>query len=46
MAFDTPNIRVMGVLQRIALCAVVAGVLALYTSARVQWVGAGRPDEG
>lgn len=37
VAFDTPHMRIMGVLQRIAVCAVVVGVLALYTSARVQW---------
>lgn len=37
VAFETPDMRIMGVLQRIALCAVVVGMLALYTSARVQW---------
>jgi len=36
-AFDTPDMRIMGVVQRIALCAVIVGMLALYTSARVQW---------
>ena len=37
IAFDTPDMRIMGVLQRIALCAVIVGMLALYTPARVQW---------
>ncbi|WP_255541991.1 acyltransferase family protein [Lysobacter changpingensis] len=37
-AFDLPHYRVMGVLQRIGLCFAAAGVLALHTRARAQWV--------
>ena len=36
VAFDTANMRIMGVLQRIALCAVAVGLLARFASARVQ----------
>jgi len=37
LVFDTPDIRIPGVLQRIGLCVIVVGPVALYTSARVQW---------
>jgi predicted acyltransferase len=35
--FDLPAYRLWGVLQRIALCVAVVGVLAIHTRARVQW---------
>ena len=36
-AVDLPHYRVMGVLQRIGLCFAAAGLLVLYSPARVQW---------
>lgn len=36
-AFDLPHYRIMGVLQRIGLCFAVAGLVALYLRARMQW---------
>ncbi|KAF1014813.1 MAG: hypothetical protein GAK31_02300 [Stenotrophomonas maltophilia] len=33
---DTPNFRIWGVLQRIALCAAVAGLMAIYLRPRAQ----------
>ncbi|MCS4278359.1 acyltransferase family protein [Stenotrophomonas rhizophila] len=36
--FEPPAYRLWGVLQRIALCVAVVGVLAVYTQARTQWV--------
>ncbi|WP_369349297.1 acyltransferase family protein [Stenotrophomonas sp. JAG2] len=35
--FELPAYRLWGVLQRIALCVAVVGVLAIYTQARTQW---------
>lgn len=35
--FELPAYRLWGVLQRIALCVAVVGVLAVYTRARTQW---------
>ena len=37
-AFDVPHYRVPGVLQRIGLCFAMAGVLALHTKPRTQWL--------
>lgn len=37
-AFDVAHYRVPGVLQRIGLCFAAAGVLALYTRPRTQWL--------
>lgn len=37
-AFDLAHYRVMGVLQRIGLCFAAAGLLALYTRPRTQWL--------
>ncbi|MCF7750468.1 DUF1624 domain-containing protein [Bacillus subtilis subsp. subtilis] len=35
---DLPAYRLWGVLQRIALCVAVVGLLAIYTRARTQWI--------
>jgi len=40
-AFDVPHYRVPGVLQRIGLCFAMAGVLALHTKPRTQWLMSG-----
>lgn len=37
-AFDLAHYRVFGVLQRIGLCFAAAGMLALYTRPRTQWL--------
>jgi predicted acyltransferase len=38
LAFHAPHFRVMGVLQRIGLCYLVAGLVSIHTRARVQWL--------
>jgi predicted acyltransferase len=41
-AFDLPNTRILGVLQRIAICYLAASIIYLYTGVRGQliWIGA------
>jgi len=38
IAFHSPHFRVMGVLQRIGLCYLAAGLIAIYSRPRSQWL--------
>src|SRR5688572_6300716 len=38
LAFDTPDYRIAGVLQRIGVCVFVVGAIAVYAGARAWWV--------